>query len=131
MHNQKLSTEKSLHMTKKFKIEFYPMNGGAGPLGYNEVDSSVLAEDIRQVMANWYVNIESQYYGNFEDIEEDEVDWHMTGVFIVRDAAQRIVDRVTSDSVKQYPEIATADPLWFQKGEPDQTGMLPDGTILF
>ena len=102
-------------MRDLYEIQFYPLNEDAGPLGYESVDRNVAAGDIRQIMANWYVNISAQFFRNIEDVEQDLVDWHLTGLFVVRNAAGAVIERVTSDVVKSSPEIVTADPLWFEK----------------
>lgn len=102
-------------MRDRYEIQFYPLNMEAGPLGYDRVDRYVDEDDTRQVMANWYVNIEEQLFRNIEDVEQEGVDWYLTGVFIVRNAKGDVVERVTSNVVKSSPEIDTADPRWFEK----------------
>lgn len=100
---------------KLYRIEFYPINGTPGQLGYDLVEHGVTEMDLRQIMANWYVNIETQYFQNFEEIEQEDVDWCLQGLFIVRDRHYEITHRVTSDMVKLSPEIVTADPVWFKR----------------
>lgn len=98
-----------------YRIEFYPINSTSGALGYDLVEQDVAGVDLRQIMANWYVNIETQYFQNFEEFEQEDVDWCLQGVFIVRDRHYEIIHRVTSEMVKFSTEIETADPVWFQK----------------
>ena len=43
----------------------------------------------------------------------------MAGCFVVRDGRGNVVDRVTSDTVRDSEEIQTADPLWVQRRDPD------------
>ncbi|MFN3506619.1 MAG: hypothetical protein ACK4ZU_04020 [Allorhizobium sp.] len=110
-------------------IEFYALQGPQSPLGFDAVDAGVLLADVAQVMANWYVNIRTQYENNIHCHEDDfaeavdeateAAELLMTGCFVVRDSRGNVVDRVTSDVVRDSDEIQTADPLWVQRRDPD------------
>lgn len=116
-------------MTDVYKIEFYALQGPQSPLGFDAVDAGVLLDDVPQVMANWYVNIRTQYENNIHCHEDDfaeaveeateAAELFMTGCFVVRDSNGNVVDRVTSDVVRDSKEIQTADPLWVQRRDPD------------
>ena len=99
-------------MCDRYEIQFYPLNTDPGPLGFDRVDSYVHKDDTRQIMANWYVNSEEEFFRYADDVGQGAVDWCLTGVFIVRNAKGDIVERVTSNVVKSSPEIDTADPRW-------------------
>lgn len=116
-------------MTDVYKIEFYGLQGPQSPLGFDAVDEGVLLADVAQVMANWYVNIRTQYENNIHCHEDDfaeaveeateAAELFMAGCFVVRDGRGNVVDRVTSGTVRDSEEIQTADPLWVQRRDPD------------
>lgn len=113
-------------MLDLYEIQFYPLNKEPGPLGYDSVDKRVTRGNVRQVMANWYVNIATQFVRNVEDVEQELIDWYLTGVFIVRNADGDVIERVASDIVKSSPEIDTANPLWFEQPEDIAGELFPE-----
>lgn len=128
-------------MCEKFCIEFYYLNEPVPPLGHSLVDQFVSKEDMKQVMANWYMNVTEQdarilysYYepGEPYDLEE-ELQYRFCGCFIVRDKSGAVIQRVRSDEVRLSAEIATADPVWFERhngiGEKPTQGDNTSGTL--
>lgn len=103
---------------KIYTIEFYSIINTNPPYGCEIVDNNATEANLRQIMANWYVNIETQFFQNIEELDQEDADWLLQGVFIVRDKYCDIIDRVASDTVRLSPEIETADPEWFEKNSP-------------
>lgn len=115
-------------MRERHKIEFHPLTGKVSPLGYEIVDTDVEHEHVKQVMANWYLNMEHRAWiimdmdmreDEMHDLDQDDVDRTMSGTFIIRNARGEIVDRVSSAVVKVSNEIENADPLWIEKRDPE------------
>jgi hypothetical protein len=115
-----------------YKIEFYGLQGHQSPVGFYTVDEEVALADVRQVMANWYCNQSEQlarylyelHLGDdevetVEDQDEDDMHAPFVGSFIVQDCRGRVVERVASEIVRHSPEMQTADPIWFERRDPD------------
>lgn len=124
-------------MTELYNIEFYGIHESQSPLGFVAVDEGVALTDVRQVMANWYFN-HSEQYAQFiyevqlgredrdpdepvevKDDNDEDVHAPFVGAFIVRDSHGRVIERVASEIVRHSPEMSTADPLWFERRDPD------------
>lgn len=135
------NTREKTNLSEKFFIEFYYVNEPIPPLGYSLVDQFVSKDDLRQVMANWYVNLTEQeariLYEYHEPGElyflEEELQYRFCGCFIVRDKSGAVIQRVRSDEVRLSAEIATADPVWFERhngiGEKSTQGDNASGTL--
>ena len=69
-------------------------------LGFDAVDDCIPAFNLRQIMANWYVNVAVQDGGFLAacDYEDDEEVVHTAyiGTFVERDAQGNIVERLAS-----------------------------------
>ena len=93
------------------------------------------------MMANWYMNVTEQAAreilayrepGDPDDLEE-ELQYIFCGCFIVRDKSGAVIQRVGSDEVRLSAEMATADPVWFERhdgiGEEPRHGDNASGTL--
>ena len=114
-----------IKLCENYNVEFHWRKD----LDVETVDMGIPLSDVRQIMANWYSCVESDFIANHCWREEDfaeEIEYassvshlFLVGEFVVSDCRGNVVERFNADVIRACDEINTADTLWKERRDPD------------